>query len=128
MSQLNLSDLSGVSDTSEDTKPNRFALLEPNVHDFEFATIENNDIVELSAVENEKTIWIRSTKYDEKYCELMSKINVHADPIFDEELVNGGILLMKYSGDFSRAIVLDKEEVYMQLMDIGTKIYADLSE
>lgn len=78
-------------------------LFAPNVHEFEFATIEKNDIVQLSAVEDVNTLWIRNTKHDEKYCDLMMKINFDVDdPV--NELEDNTVVLVKYDGDYSRGI------------------------
>lgn len=116
----------GESHKSEKSKSEELiCLFAPNVRDFEFATIQENDIVQLSAVENENILWIRSTKCDENYCKLMSKINVNVDDP-EAELEDETVVLIKYHGDYSRGIVLDKESVCIQLMDIGTKVTAEI--
>lgn len=102
-------------------------LFAPNVHEFEFATIEKNDIVQLSAVEDVNTLWIRNTKHDEKYCDLMMKINFDVDdPV--NELEDNTVVLVKYDGDYSRGIVVDKKSLNIQLMDIGAKFHADIGK
>lgn len=47
----------------------------PMKNDFEFTSIDNADIVELSAVQNPSTVWVRAVKYDELYHELLTKNN-----------------------------------------------------
>lgn len=128
MSQLNVSSCGGSNSEKSTSEKSDIFLFEPSVHNFEFAPIENHDIVELSAVENEKTLWIRAIKYDEKYCEFLSKINSANvnDPVL--QLQYETVVLVKYSGDYSRGIVLDKDKMCIQLMDIGAKIEANLSK
>lgn len=123
-----MSDYSGFSDDLKSSQHSSGCMqFVSKVEDFEFAPIQNNDVVELSAVENAKTIWIRGIKYDEKYCELMSKINANVDdPV--TELENNTVVLIKYSGDHSRGIVLDKEKICIRLMDIGSKVDADIGK
>lgn len=127
MSFWNVSNLSCESEEPENTQ---FIYLgPPNINEIEFAPIQNDEYVEISAVENERTLWIRSNKYDEKYYEMMSEINVNvssSDAVTDRDFENNSVVLVKYSGDYSRGIVLDKKKGYIQLMDIGSKFEGDM--
>lgn len=116
----------GESEKSENLETeHKHVMMAPNVRAFEFAPIQQNDIVQVSAVENHNTLWIRSTKYDQKFDDLMSKININVDdPVFDIE--NDAVILVKYCGDYSRGIVLDKDRVCIQLMDIGAIVNANI--
>lgn len=128
---LSLWNVSSGSESVEniETQP-KLHLMAPNVCSFEFAPIAQNDIIEISAVENYDTVWIRSTKSDTKFDEMMRKIN--GDNFDDGPATDARIdevLLVKYCGDFCRGIVvsnLEKENAYtIQLMDIGGIIDAN---
>lgn len=95
----------------------------PKVSDFDFAPIQNDDIVQLSAIESAKKVWVRAIKTDETYCELMRKVNSDDhEPVKLSELQNDTVVLVRYAGDYSRAIVVDAAEMQVQLMDIGSKV------
>lgn len=128
-SYLNVSSC-GASRKSEKSEHDELlCMFAPNVHDFAFATIRKNDVVELSAVEDHNILWIRSIEYDENYIDLMSKINVIIDdPVPEDELEDDTVVLIKHHGDYSRGIVLDKESISIQLMDIGSIVNADIRE
>lgn len=114
-------DGSEISDGSNDT----LVALKPIKNNFEFISIENGDIVELSAVENANKVWVRAVKHDDLYEKLLSEINVSSTfPV--DEIEKDTVVLVKYSGDYSRGIVVysdaDADAVTIRLMDIGCKI------
>lgn len=122
LSLCSVSNLSELSDRSDCT----LIPLSPTKSQFEFATFENKDIVELSAVENASTVWIRAVKYDEFYNKLLSEINMTTPGIPIDEIENDAVILSKYCGDYSRGTVIDAnaDTATIQLMDIGLTINA----
>lgn len=94
--------------------------------DINFAPIQNADIVELAHA-NDGYLYIRSTRNDEKYESILKKVNWNKNqfevPSFPLE--NYDVIIVKFSGDYSRGIVVNDAPLMVELMDIGQKIVVD---
>lgn len=125
-SMCSISNLSEISKTSADSNDTLIAL-QPTKGQFKFVSIENKDIIELSAVFHSKTIWVRPIKCDELYIQLLTKSNLYesSDDIVDY-IEKDSVVLAKYCGDYSRGIVLDvdadADTASILLMDIGHEV------
>lgn len=121
--RLSLCSISNLSVASDDSQVTLKDALQPMKDHFEFSSIERNDIVTLSAVENVNCVWVRAVKYDELYEELLSKNNVNISTLPVDDIERNSVLLVKHCDDYSRAIVVDVNScVTVQLMDIGNKV------
>lgn len=91
---------------------------------FEYTSIQHDDIVELSAVENPHCIWVRAVKYNDLYDKLLVEINKNISTYPVDDVENGTVVLVEYCGDYHRGIIDDfnAEDVMIRLMDIGCKI------
>lgn len=100
------------------------SIFKPSIKTMEYADIKNDDIVELSAIEDYKTVYIRSIKHDEKWIDLLVKMNktVRNQPKLSmfAPLKKNDVVLVKYLGDFTRASLIGEDR--LRLIDIGTTI------
>lgn len=69
LDDMNISEV-GVESDSGESVLTQVGILDPVP--IKFASIENGDIVELSAVGSDFLLWIRATKYDEQYERMLS--------------------------------------------------------
>lgn len=121
-SLLNISDdnetLKGGDDDDYDVDSTD-AYFKPSIDRMSFADVKNEDIVELSAVED-----CRAIKHDEKMIDMLSKINKqkHHELSLFVPIKENDVVLVKYAGDFTRASVIDDERSTLRLIDIGTAV------
>lgn len=91
--------------------------------------VEDGEIVVITHVED--TIFVRPVKFDQQFDKLMEKINSDADilrpvvmPLQENENV-----LVKFCGDYTRAVIIDPTKITVQLIDFGlTKDVVDCAK
>lgn len=128
---MNISDVdeaNSESSESSDSTVTQFDNLDTKA--IRFAYIANEDIVELSAVGDDFVVWVRGTKSDAVYKSILSEINKRVKNAGDtiRFLDKGEVILIKYSGDYSRGIVNETfhserdAEISVVLIDIGVSL------
>lgn len=108
---------SNVSEAAFKSSEEQF---QPKVH-MGFAAVKNGDFVELSHVDENHTVHIRSVTHDKQYAHLLQQINKtktsHVYTLF--RLNIGDTVLGKLCGDYSRASVTNEHPLRVQFIDIG---------
>lgn len=130
---MNISDVDEANSESGDSTATQVDIF--GTKPIKFASIANEDIVELSAVEDDLVIWVRATKCDALYERILVQVNKLTKNVDNtiKFLEEGDVILVKYSGDYSRGIVkesfhLERDaEVSVQLIDIGVSFNIDPS-
>lgn len=84
-------------------------------------SVEKDDIVQLSHVDG-ATIYIHSLKKDSSFSEMLSKINEQSSYPKATEIQEGDVVLVEYSGDFTRAEVMKVDSLTVKLIDFGKVI------
>lgn len=86
----------------------------------EYTEIANGDTVQLCHIVDYKRVFVRATKYDEQFCNLMMKINARPEKPLDTSVEKGDSVLVKHSGDLSRGVVIGfSPSISVQLIDLG---------
>lgn len=137
-SQMNVSDdedsqtVVGDDYDSQSSNEENDTIFKPKIGSLRFAPIQAGDIVELTHVANDNQLYIRSTKHDVNYENILKRTNAmiseKRQPSFLEPIKNGDVVLVRYCGDYSRAVVLDKDERSVELVDIGVTMNSNAKE
>lgn len=121
-----------VDDSFSQSSDDDSAIFKQKIGNLRFAPIETGDIVELTCIGEQNQLYIRSTKNDNNYEKLLkitnAMISKKHQPSFLQPLKNDDVVLVKYGADYSRAVVLDSEELSVQLVDIGVAMNAKSNE
>lgn len=125
LSCVDVSDSEGtvVGDSfSDDSYDEDDTIFKPKIERLRFASIEPDDIVELTCVKHNQ-LYIRSTKNDEKYENLLKITNqmiaAKRKPSMLQPLKDNDVIRVKFGADYSRAVVREKDSLIVELIDIG---------
>lgn len=101
----------------------------PRIANMKFAPISSKDIVELSHVDDDLTIYVRSTRHDVHYYNLLKLINGNTSqrPVLFK-LNRDNVVLSKIDEDYSRAIIVDEDQLLVKFIDIGINMKAKFSD
>lgn len=81
--------------------------------------IENGEIVELTHIKDYQTVYVRPIKFDVKFEGLMKRLNARAPRAIELPLRANQVVLIKFCGDYARAVIIDPLKITVHLVDFG---------
>lgn len=93
--------------------------LSSNATIMESDEVANGDIVSLTHIDDHLSIFVRPVKYDKQFESLLKEINSTKLRPVSTPLQENEMLLVKFSGDYTRAITIDPMKMTVKLIDFG---------